>query len=355
MTAELATARLTLEQPQQMAADVVEAHALGETLLDVGAEGTQRIVAAGVRILGLAVQLAVHRRQQPGVVVRLTADHHAIDVLQLLVQLVHQLQAAIDTDMQGRVRLLEAVHAAVVQRRHIAVLLRRQALQPRLARMHAEGVAAGIGHGGDEALEIGVLILIIDPDAALHRHRNLHLRLHRRHALGHQLRMAHQTGTDHVVLHAIARAADIQVHLVIAPALGDRRTLGQRLRVTATQLQRQRMLRLVVTEEALAVRIEQQCPGGHHLRVQQRTTAQHAREGAVVTGRPFHHRRNGKGAVNRCHRHGSHIGWCGSRDRSIRCRRCRDKRAVILAACEAKRRVRESREPMCRSWLNACC
>ena len=46
--------------------------------------------------------------------------------------------------------------------------------------MHNEMAAAGVGHGEDEALEVGLGILVVDADAALDRDRDFHRRLHGR-------------------------------------------------------------------------------------------------------------------------------------------------------------------------------
>ena len=47
-------------------------------------------------------------------------------------------------------RSLEPMDAAVIERRHIAVLARRQALEPGVARMHDEDLASRLCHGTDE-------------------------------------------------------------------------------------------------------------------------------------------------------------------------------------------------------------
>ena len=51
-------------------------------------------------------------------------------------------------------RAFEFVDEAIIERRHLAVLFRGQALQPRLARVHDEGAAAGVSHRRDEPLEV---------------------------------------------------------------------------------------------------------------------------------------------------------------------------------------------------------
>src|SRR5690606_15120272 len=120
----------------------------------------------------------------------------------------------------GRLRVLapEAEHAAVVQGRDLAVLPGAETLEPGLASVHHEDPAAGPGHRGDEALQALVVVLVVDPDAALHGHRHMgrHGRDHGRHAVGHPFRLAHQTGTKGPLLHALAGAAAVEVDLVVA-------------------------------------------------------------------------------------------------------------------------------------------
>ena len=50
---------------------------------------------------------------------------------------------------------------------------------------------------------------------------------HGRHAARHQRRLRHQAGAEAALLHAVRRAADVEVDLVVAEALADRRRLGE--------------------------------------------------------------------------------------------------------------------------------
>ena len=127
---------------------------------------------------------------------------------------------------QLRPLALQPVDQRVVERRHVAVLLRRQALQPGLARVHDERVGRRPRRtASTRRVERRPRVLLVDADAALHRHRNRHRRAHRRHALGDQLRLAHQAGAEAAGLHAVGRAADVEVDLVIAELLADPRRL----------------------------------------------------------------------------------------------------------------------------------
>ena len=73
-------------------------------------------------------------------------------------------------------RRLEAIDAAVVERRDLAVLLGRQPLQPGLARVHDERAAARIRNRVDEPLQIRLAVLVVDADAALDGHGHAHTR-----------------------------------------------------------------------------------------------------------------------------------------------------------------------------------
>ena len=59
---------------------------------------------------------------------------------------------------------------------------------------------------------------------------------HRLNAVGNQLRIAHQAGAEHPVLHAVRRAADVEVDLIVAARLRQLRTLRQRSRIATAQL-----------------------------------------------------------------------------------------------------------------------
>ena len=57
-----------------------------------------------------------------------------------------------------------------------------------------------------------------------------------------EVRLGHQAGAEAAVLHAVGRAADIEIDFVIAELFADRRTLRERGRLGAAELQRDRML-----------------------------------------------------------------------------------------------------------------
>src|SRR5262245_27309050 len=101
------------------------------------------------------------------------------------------------------------MHPPVVERRHVTVFLRAETLEPGLARMNDEGAAASFSNCRDEAIEAFLGVLIVDADAAFHRHWNRDSRAHRRDALANKLRLGHEAGAETSRVHAIRRAPDV--------------------------------------------------------------------------------------------------------------------------------------------------
>ena len=155
--------------------------------------------------------------------------------------------------------------------------------------MHDESAHAGGGDDIDETLQVALAVLLVDADAALDGHGHVDLPLHGGDARRDQLRLGHQAGAEAALLHAVRRAADIEIDLVVAVGLADRRRLAERHGIGAAELQRHGMLDLVHAEQARAVAV-QDGRGGHHLGVEQRMTRELAVEGPAVPVRPIHHR-----------------------------------------------------------------
>ena len=201
--------------------------------------------------------------------------------------------AAVDHDRQLRQRRLQAIHAVIVQRRHVAVLLRRQALQPGFTRMHDQHVDAGVDHGARQRIERQLRILIVDADPALHRHRHAHRALHRSNAFGNQLRLRHQAGAEAAVLDPVRWAADVEIDLVVAELLADRRRMSEIARVRAAELQRHRMFAGVESKQPLPIAMDHRARR-HHFAIEQCAPAQHPMEDPTMPVGPIHHRRDGK-------------------------------------------------------------
>ena len=77
----------------------------------------------------------------------------------------------------------------------------------------------------------------------------MHALAHRRDQVGDKLGLCHQAGAEPPRLHAVRRAADIEIDLVIAELGADARGLGERARIAAANLQGNGMLIRVELEQ----------------------------------------------------------------------------------------------------------
>nr|GEX44184.1 transaldolase [Tanacetum cinerariifolium] len=265
---KLACARKAGAKAEDVAGNVVHRSAFIQVRFNVGPHKRQRSGTADLR-RGVAKQLAINISQQIRVVIRLAAEHHAVKGVQVFLALLQRLDATVEDNFQLGKVMLELGGDIIAQRRDVTVFLGRQTLKDGDAGVHGEAGATGIADGADELAQLLVTVASIDADAVLHRHRNRHRVAHGLDAVGDQLRMPHQHRADHVVLHPIAGAADVEVHLVVARRLRQACAGSQVSRVAAAQLQRQRMLRLVVAQEPLGVTVQQRA-GGDHLGIEQR-------------------------------------------------------------------------------------
>ncbi len=243
------------------------------------------------RLRRLAEIARIPLGHHPGVVIGLAPEHDAVDVGQLLVDLRERGHTPVEHEGECREVALEPVHELVAQRRDFAVLLGREPLEPRVARMHDEHLAAGLGDGADEVTHEVVGLGLVDADAVLDRHRQRDHIAHRLHAIGHEPRLGHQARTEGPALHALARAAAVEVDLVVAPLLRELRAGRQILGLAATELQRDRVLLGVEVEMARHVAV-QQCAGRHHLGVEPGVAGDEAMEVSAMPIGPIHHGRN---------------------------------------------------------------
>src|SRR5262245_9095744 len=143
----------------------------------------------------------------------------------------------------------EPTDARVIERRNIAVLARRKAVQPGLARVHDQRSNAGALDRAGERFERLLRILIVDADATLDAHGQLDRSCRGRDAVADESRLSHQASAEAALLHAIGRTADVEVYLVIPEVLGNARALRKLPRITAARLQRDRMLGGIVCQE----------------------------------------------------------------------------------------------------------
>ena len=81
-----------------------------------------------------------------------------------------------------------------------------------------------------------VVFAAVDADAVLHRHRHRHRVAHRLHALGDELRLGHQAGSERAALNPLARAAAVEVHEARAALLCQLGAVGQGVGVAVGEL-----------------------------------------------------------------------------------------------------------------------
>ena len=198
--------------------------AFGGLLLDVGEVGFEeglarsracltgddfcRVFAFGADIVKDA---CVGISQEPRVLVGFATDHDAIQVLELFFDLVKRLDAAVDAQVQVRHFGLEAVDELVVEWRYFAVFLGRESLEPSLAGVDNENLATGVAHGLDKVRKELPAVEVVDANAALDRNWNRDGILHCLEAIGDNLLFLHEACAELPVLHAVRRAAAVQV------------------------------------------------------------------------------------------------------------------------------------------------
>ena len=194
--------------------------------------------------------------------------------------------------------LLERDDDIVAQRRQLAVLLRADAVQPGVAGMDDEHVAAAVGDGADEVANEGVALDAVDADPVLDGDRDGDRVAHRAHAVGDERRLGHQAGAERAALDALARAAAVEVDLGVAPALAEAGARREVAGVAAAELQRHRLLDRIEVEMARDVAVQQRA-GRHHLGVEARARRQQAMEVPAMPVGPVHHRRDAEAPLAR--------------------------------------------------------
>ncbi len=159
--------------------------------------------------------------------------------------------------------------------------------------MHDQRIRPGRNHDVGETVEGFFRVLIVDAEAAFHGHRHGDGFFHRRDAFADERRLAHETSAEAAVLHAVGRAADIEVDFIITEIRADLRGLSDLRGITAAELQRDRMLRRIKSEQP-RTRAEDHGVGRDHLGVEQRVLRQQPVEKPAMPVGPVHHRRDGK-------------------------------------------------------------
>ena len=212
-------------------------------------------------------------------------------VLALPVFILVDRQAAVEHDGQLRAVGFQSRYAAVVERRNFAILFRAQPLENRIAGVHREYAAAGFADGADKIADKAVTFALVDADAVLDRHRKRDHIYHGLDAIGHKGWLGHQACAKSTTLHALGRAAAIEIDLVIPPLFAQLRAMRQVGRLTAAELQCDWML-LGIEHQVTSNIAMDQGAGGHHFGVEQGLARQKAVQIAAMAIRPIHHRRH---------------------------------------------------------------
>ena len=159
-----------------------------------------------------------------------------------------------------------------------------------------------MGHsgGGDAVDEIGeddIRVLLIHTDPAFHRDfRAPRCGVdHRGAAAGDEVRLPHQAGAECAGLHAVGRAADIQIDLAITEIERGPHRLRQQFRLRSAKLQGDGLFLHRKPQQAVAVAMNHR-RRRHHLGIKQRVAAEEAVEIAAMPVRPVHHRGHGQAA-----------------------------------------------------------
>ena len=219
--------------------------------------------------------------------------------------------------LEGAMRkiLRQPVHYLIAQRRNLAVLLRVQPIQPGIARVHHKAAAAGRSHHVHEVMHELVVLTPVNADTVLDRHRHLHHRLHRRHAISHPLGLGHQAGAKGPLAHPVTGAAAVQVDLVVAIGLPLTRGPRQQLRIIAAQLQHHALALLAPPQQMVQIAMRDGLRR-HHLGIQPGPPRQQPVKAAAMAVGPVHHRRHrdaktgrkDKGGRDNGHRTGTRQG-----------------------------------------------
>ena len=256
-------------EPEHMPGDVVERHAIRAGPAHIGQHGSGDVVPARHGPRRRAEDAPIGGTQHGGVGVGRAPDHGAVDRVEVRLRFVEAGDTAVDDHLQRRQVPLQAADHVVAERRDLPVLGRAQAVQHRDPRMHGQALHAGGGDRFDEGLQVLIGAPAVDTDAALDRDGNIDRSDHRARTVRHQIRRLHESGAEAAGADTGARAADIEIDLVVAENLAYLRRAGQRVGLRAAELEAHRMLRLVEGQQPVTIAPQHRL-GMDHLAVEER-------------------------------------------------------------------------------------
>ena len=115
--------------------------------------------------------------------------------------------------------------------------------------MHDKRVTTRFGDSADKPNQPFIIVHIVNTYAVLDGNRNFNGVLHCSDTFGDQLWLSHQASANHTVLYPITRAAAVEIHFIVAPALGNASAFRESDGITTAQLQCQWMLAGVVIQK----------------------------------------------------------------------------------------------------------
>ena len=252
ITAECARAGHAVKRADEMPRDRMQPRAKAKLAFDIRHHGLKCVLHRGERGC-LAEQFGIDVEQTPRLLIGGAAQHDAIDMSKVRPRLCKTADATVDDDGHVRHRRLQPIDPVVVERRDVAIFLRRQSVEPGLAGVNDQRIRAGRDHSLRQRIEGGFGILIVDTDPAFDGDRDGHGLLHRRDASGDQRRLSHQAGAETALFHPVRRTTDIEVDFVVAEILADPGSRREIARIGAAELKRHRMLSGIEAKQPLPV------------------------------------------------------------------------------------------------------
>ena len=187
--------------------------------------------------------------------------------------------------------------AVVIQRRHIPVFLWAEAIKPRFTGMQIKNCHPSGGDLIDENVQSCLFVHIINTNAAFHGHRHSCGLLHRRHTICNKVGFGHQACPKTPRLHTVRRATNIQINFIKPIANGQFGCRRKAFRITAADLQSQRMFCTIMAKQAIKITVQNRL-SRYHFGEKQSIRCQQTMEKPAMAVSPIHHRGHRKATFN---------------------------------------------------------
>ena len=252
-----------------MTGDLVQTAPIGQVAGDIGAHFLDHF-KGGFAPCPVKDYLICPQQNRVWRMVGRATDHHPVQPrVQKPACLIQRGNAAIDRNMQIGEIAFHLHHQIVIQRRHIAVFLGAEPLQPRLAGVDGETGDAGGADRFKKSRQDFAWFLLVHTNAAFHGDFNIRGGDHFGATLGHQRGFFHQHRAKTARLHPIRGAADVQVDLVIALVIANAGGRGQFHRIRPAQLHCDGVFRRIKPQQMPRLAAHQ-CGGCDHFGIKQR-------------------------------------------------------------------------------------